>query len=175
MEVILFITTPHPPPPPHKMQILRRQDISYLGFSGGADGTEPACQCRRHNRHGFDPWVGKIAWRRAWQPTPVLLPRESHGQRSLAGYSLWGSQSRTRLSTFQYTHYTDVKHRTTEGPSTPLLGVHPKHLSTGSQADAYTRAFTAALCSKGAHCPSIHPGLTDEQKAACMCSGKSRI
>ena len=38
-------------------------------------------------RRGFDPWVGKIPWRRAWQPTPVLLPGESYGQRSLAGYS----------------------------------------------------------------------------------------
>ena len=38
-------------------------------------------------RHGFDPWVGKIPWRRAWQPTPVVLPGESHGQRSLAGYN----------------------------------------------------------------------------------------
>ena len=36
---------------------------------------------------GFDPWVGKIPWRRKWQPTPVILPRESHGQRSLEGYS----------------------------------------------------------------------------------------
>ena len=40
----------------------------------------------------FDPWVGKIPWKRKWQPTPVLLPRESHGQRSLVGYSLWGRQ-----------------------------------------------------------------------------------
>ena len=39
---------------------------------------------------GFDPWVRKISWRREWQPNPVLLPRESHGQRSLEGYSLWG-------------------------------------------------------------------------------------
>ena len=37
-------------------------------------------------RNGFDPWVGTIRWRRAWQPTPVFLPKESHGQRSLAGY-----------------------------------------------------------------------------------------
>ena len=41
-------------------------------------------------RPGFDPWVGKIPWRRAWQPTPVFLPGESHGPRSLAGYSPWG-------------------------------------------------------------------------------------
>ena len=46
-----------------------------------------ACQCRRHKRYGFDPWVGKIPWRRAWQPTPVFLPGKSHGQRSLDDYS----------------------------------------------------------------------------------------
>ena len=40
------------------------------------------------NRQGFCPWIGKIPWRRAWQPTPVFLPGESHGQRSLAGYGL---------------------------------------------------------------------------------------
>ena len=40
-------------------------------------------QCRRP---GFDPWVRKIRWRRAWQPTPVFLPGESHGQRSLESY-----------------------------------------------------------------------------------------
>ena len=39
---------------------------------------------------GFDPWVGKIPSRKAWQPSPVSLPGESHGQRSLAGYSPWG-------------------------------------------------------------------------------------
>jgi len=38
-------------------------------------------------RRGFDPWVGKIPWRRAWQPTPVFLPGEAIGQRNLAGYS----------------------------------------------------------------------------------------
>ena len=59
-------------------------------FPGGARAKEPTSQCRRCKRQGFDPWVGKIPWRRAQQPTPVFLPRESHGQRSLAGYSLWG-------------------------------------------------------------------------------------
>ena len=39
---------------------------------------------------GFDPRIGKIPWRRQWQPTPVFLPREFHGQRSLVGYSPWG-------------------------------------------------------------------------------------
>ena len=50
-------------------------------------GKEFACQCRGWK---FDPWVGKIPWRREWQPTPVLLPGEFHGQRSLGGSSLWG-------------------------------------------------------------------------------------
>ena len=41
---------------------------------------------------GFDPWVRKISWRRAWQPTSVFLPGESHGQKSLVGYSPWGGK-----------------------------------------------------------------------------------
>ena len=45
-------------------------------------------------RHSFDPWVGKIPWRRAWHPTPVFLAGESHGQRSLADYSPWGCRVR---------------------------------------------------------------------------------
>ena len=57
-----------------------------MGFPGGASGQELAFPCRRH-----EMWVrsvgGKIPWRRAWQPTPVFLPWESHGQRSLEGYS----------------------------------------------------------------------------------------
>ena len=54
----------------------------------GARSKEPACQFRRYERHRFNPWVRKIPWRRKWQPTPVFMPEESHGQRSLAGYSL---------------------------------------------------------------------------------------
>ena len=50
---------------------------------GGTSGKAPACPCRRSKRLRVDPWVGKIPWRRAWQPTLVFLPRESHGQRSL--------------------------------------------------------------------------------------------
>ena len=65
-------------------------------FPGGTSGKEPACQCRRHKRCKFNPWVGKIPWRRAWQPTPVFLPGKSHGQRSLVGPHRV-SKSRTRL------------------------------------------------------------------------------
>ena len=57
-----------------------------MGFPGGSVVKNLPAQCRRHR---FDPWVRKMPWRRAWQPTPVFLPGESHGQRSLAGYSPW--------------------------------------------------------------------------------------
>ena len=45
----------------------------WLGVPGGTSGKESACQCRRHKKYGFDPWVGKIPWRRKWQPIPVFL------------------------------------------------------------------------------------------------------
>ena len=52
-----------------------------------SDGKSICLQC---GRPGFNPWLRKIPWRRKWQPTPVFLPGKFHGQRSLAGYSLWG-------------------------------------------------------------------------------------
>ena len=57
------------------------------GLPWGLSGKESTCQGRRP---GSDPWVWRIPWRRAWQPTPVFLPGESHGQRCLVGYSPWG-------------------------------------------------------------------------------------
>ena len=51
-----------------------------------AQCKESVCECRRHKRCGFNPWVWKIPRRRKWQPAPVFLPRKSPGQRSLAGY-----------------------------------------------------------------------------------------
>ena len=77
---------------------------SILGFPVGTSGKEPACQCRRHKRHGFDPWVWKIPWRSmpggAWQPTPVVLSGESHGQRRAAVHRATKSQTQLKqLST----------------------------------------------------------------------------
>ena len=54
---------------------------------GGSDSKKICLWCRRP---GFDPWVGKISWRREWLFTPVCLPGKSHRQRTLAGYSPWG-------------------------------------------------------------------------------------
>ena len=58
------------------------------GFPGGDSGNPSANTGDK--RLGFDPWVRKTPWRRRWQPTPVFLPGDSHGQRSLVGYSPWG-------------------------------------------------------------------------------------
>ena len=60
---------------------------AIFGFPRWLSGKESAC---RYRRCGFDPWVGKILWRRKWQPIPVFLPGKSHGPRSLEGYSSWG-------------------------------------------------------------------------------------
>ena len=78
---------------------------SGLGTFRGTVGTNqsfftPCSFDRKIQRHGFDPWVGKIPWRRAWQSTPVFLPGKSHGQRRLAGYKPWGrKESDTTVAT----------------------------------------------------------------------------
>ena len=60
--------------------------IQYMWLSS----KESACRCRSHRKPRFNPWVGKIPWRRKCQPNLVYLPGKSYGQRSLAGYSAWG-------------------------------------------------------------------------------------
>ena len=72
----------------------------HQGFPGDTSGKEPAWQWRRH---GFDPWDGKISWRRKWQPTPVFLPGESHGQRSPKGYSPQGCKE-SDMNEHTHTH-----------------------------------------------------------------------
>ena len=101
------------------------------GFSGGASCKEPACQYRRCKRCGFDPWVGKIPWRRAWQPTPVLLPRESDGQRSLAGYS---PQDRKRVG-----HGWSYLASTSHTCGTAAVQLTKTAAAAGSRMDCQTR------------------------------------
>ena len=66
----------------------------------------PPSNARDVKRCGFNPWVGKILQRRAWQPTPVFLPRESHGQRSLEGYSPWSCKD-SDMTQVTYAHTRD--------------------------------------------------------------------
>ena len=74
-----------------------------FGLPSWLSGKGPTCQWRQC---GFDPWVGKIPWRRKQQPTPVLLPGKSHGQRSLVGYSPWGCRVRhDRATSLSFTEF----------------------------------------------------------------------
>ena len=57
--------------------------LIMIGLPRWLSGKESAFQCRRHRRHGLDPWVEKIPWRRKWLLTPVFLPGEFHGPRNL--------------------------------------------------------------------------------------------
>ena len=76
---------PASPSNSHPVLSFARQSLHWA--SQGTADKEPACHCRRQcKRCGFDPWVGKIPWRRAWQ----FMPGESHGQRSLVGYGSYG-------------------------------------------------------------------------------------
>ena len=81
------------------------------GFPGGMSGKEPSCQCRRCKRHGSNPWIGKIPWRRVQQPTAVFLPEEPQEQRSLVDYSPWGhKESDTTEATEHAQTHTYAKH-----------------------------------------------------------------
>ena len=92
---------------------------------GGSDREEFTCQCRRP---GFDPWVGKIPWRRAWQPTPVFSPGESRGQRNPAGCGSGAAKSRTRPNDQPFT---------SEAPfSRPQRRLSPPPTTSGKRANA---------------------------------------
>ena len=69
------------------------QTLEFLPWCSGKEST---CQCRRSKRCEFDPWVGKMAWRRKLQPTLVFLPGKFHGQKSLVNYSPWGHKESDR-------------------------------------------------------------------------------
>ena len=93
---LLFISAPSTlshlhPSPPHPHTVLNKQSSSGVTvLPQGLSDKEPHCPCRRHRRHRFNPWVWKIPWRRAWQPTPIFLPGEPHTVRRV-------TKSQTRL------------------------------------------------------------------------------
>ena len=78
--------------------------LSFFLLFWWLSGKEPNCQCRRH---GFDPWVGMILWRRKWQPTLVSLPGKSHGQRSLGAtvHDIAKTQAQLSNQTINKQHY----------------------------------------------------------------------
>ena len=104
-----------------------------------------ACQCRRHKRCRFDPWVGKIPWKRKWQPTPASLSGKSQGQRSLAGYSPRVTKSQTQLNNSAHTTGEAFHSR---NPTTPkaVLSV---------QTNQVPCTFLSACLGSESVCPSL--------------------
>ena len=74
----------------------------YVDFPGGSEGKESACD----ERSGFEPWIGKIPWRRGWQPSPVSLSGKFHGQRSPASYSPCGCKELDMTERLNQTEHT---------------------------------------------------------------------
>ena len=85
----------------HIVYLILALSINCLGCPGGSVVENPPgwSQCGRFR---FDPWVRKIHWKRKRQLTPVFLPEEFHGQRSLASYSPWVTKSQTQLSDYHF-------------------------------------------------------------------------
>ena len=97
-------------------EVLNRLQYSVnRGFPGGSDNKESACNA---GGPGFDPWVGKILWKREWQPTPLFLPGEFHGYRSLVGWSPWGCKESdtSEWLTFTFFHTVNIIFICTEKP-----------------------------------------------------------
>ena len=78
------------------------RSTQYWGFPGGSDGKESACNA---GDLGSIPGSGNIPWRRAWQPTPIFLSGEFHGQRRLVGYSPWGRKESDMTEYLTWTQY----------------------------------------------------------------------
>ena len=145
IQVCLGISLPPAPPPPPSLSLalsralvpagLWRSELLLLGGSaltscppwrvvhipGGTIGGEPACECKRRKRWGLGSWVREIPWRRAWQPTPGFLPGESHGQKRLAGYSLWGHKQSDTTEAMIHTQTVILQLSTWVEPSRLIL------------------------------------------------------
>ena len=87
------LVTKPPPPPPY----------AVIGLPWWLSSKESACNAGA-TRCKFDPWIGMIPWWRKWQLTPVFLPQETHGQRSLAGYGPWGRKESDMTEATEHIH-----------------------------------------------------------------------
>ena len=135
-------------------------------FPRWPSGKEPACHCRRCRRHGFNPWFRKIPQRRAWQPTPVFLPGESRGQKSLVGHSP-RRHSQKRLSTcacarahthtHTHTHTLPISASVLQGVTETTECVHThRHTHTHTHTHTPHLRASALLFPVSAFCRAFH-------------------
>ena len=99
------------------------QLLKESGLTRWCSGKESKCQCRRCKRCRFNPWVRMIPWSGKWQLTPVFLPEESHGQRSLAGCSPWGHKE-SNVTEYAHSNNSNWKSQDFKLPS--MLFLLPK-------------------------------------------------
>ena len=139
---------------------------SLLLFPWWLSGKESACQCRRHRRRGFDPWVWKIPWRKAWQP---FLPRKSHGQRRLVGYSLWGHKESGTTEHGENTHtpsHTYLLKVVCPPKSAFLEG--ELHIHTHTHTHTHTHKITSHAYLPEVVCPPNSAFLKNELSDSCL-------
>ena len=144
LGVITTVWCSYPHHPPLQVNTHRQ------GLPGWLSGKEPTCRFRGCRRHESNPWVREIPWRRTWPPTLVFLPRESQGQRSLAGFSPWWSPR--------------VGHET--------LG---RHTHSGTKS---LKTYSRPHCSTGIDCASVSlflPGFLRQQGVCVSCSELSSL
>ena len=133
-------------------------------------GKKPGCQSKRYNRRGSNPWVRKTPWRREWQPTPVFLFAEPHGQRSLVGYGPQGRTESDRTETTQHTRSwwrnSTVAVSREEQRAQSHIHKYPLSLKPASHPCchwAVSRALQSADFKGVVYCTSVVP-LTDLKK-----------
>ena len=103
------------------------------GLPSGDSGKEPTCQCRRCKKRRLNPWVGKIPWRRrTWQPTPVFLPGEPHGQRSLVGCSPRGHKESDTTDATQHSEQSIHNVVVVSGVQQSDSALHNTHINSFS-------------------------------------------
>ena len=123
--------------------------LGTVDFTGGSNGRVHL-QSRRPR---FNAWVGKILWSRRWQPTPVFLPGESHGQRSLAGCSPWGHEESdtTEQLTFSFFHFMQnssrLKRTFIHSPSKPSPFL-PRHVANQTSSHSVSEVPTSNQLSR---------------------------
>ena len=140
-----------------ELDMTKRLTLSLSGLPWWLRWLSIHLQCRRP---GFHPWVGKIPWRRTWQPTPVFLPGESHGQRSLTGYSPWGRKELYTSPPSMYAHLQESHKAIALMPDSVELGgcwAHPWDVASMAIIRWAKHLGFVQACTPG-HC-IVWPGL----------------
>ena len=144
--------------------------LTSWGFLDGSVVKNPPANARRYK---FDPWLGKIPWRKEWQPTPVFLLGKSHGQRSLGGYSPWlytrvghDSGTKQQFSSVQFSSVTHLCLTLCDPMNQSMLGLPVYHqLPESTQThvhwvgDGIQPSYPLSSPSPPALNPSQHQGL----------------